>query len=75
MESNEKLNNVEFKKQLNQFIKFRGIDIVLHLKDGTVLELDKNRRMEGDIVIRNERDGNQHSIHIEEIIKADFFAA
>ncbi len=69
------LNDSEFKKQLQQYIGFRGIDIVLYLKDGTVLELDKNRRMEGDIVIKNERDGNPHSIHIDEILKADFFAA
>ena len=74
MEANEKLESLAFKKQLEQFIQFRGIDIVLYLKDGTVLELDKNRRMEGDIVIRNEQ-GSQYSIHIEEIVKADFYAA
>jgi hypothetical protein len=69
------LNSGEFKKQLQQYIGFRGIDIILYLKDGTVLELDKNRRMEGDVVIRNEKDGNLHSIHIDEILKADFYAA
>jgi hypothetical protein len=69
------LNSGEFKKQLQQYIGFRGIDIILYLKDGTVLELDKNRRMEGDVVIKNEKDGNLHSIHIDEILKADFYAA
>lgn len=69
------INDTEFKKQLQQFIQFRGIDIVLHLKDGSVLELDKNRKMEGDIVIRNSKDGQITTIHLEEIIKADFYAA
>ncbi|MBI41268.1 MAG: hypothetical protein CMF59_16855 [Leptospiraceae bacterium] len=65
----------DFKKQLRQYIQFRGIDIVLYLKDGSMVELDKNRRLEGDMVIRNQKDGNTDSIHVDEIIKADFFAA
>ena len=64
-----KLETNDFKKQLQQYIQFRGIDIILHLKDGSTMELDKNRKMEGDIVIRNSRDGKQNEIHIEEIIK------
>ena len=70
-----KLKTDAFKKQLQQYIQFRGIDIILYLKDGSTLELDKNRKMEGDIVIRNNRDGMQSQIHIEEIVKVDFFAA
>ncbi len=69
------LKSDEFRKQLEQFIQFRGIDILLHLKDGTQMELDKNRQMEGDVVIKNGRDGIKASVHIDEIIKADFFAA
>ncbi len=70
-----KLRTDDFKKQLQQYIQFRGIDIILYLKDGTTIELDKNRQMEGDVVIKNGRDGIQASFHIEEILKADFFAA
>tara|TARA_Y100001972_G_scaffold124163_1_gene172796 strand:- start:9907 stop:10029 length:123 start_codon:yes stop_codon:yes gene_type:complete len=40
-----------------------------------MVELDKNRRLEGDMVIRNQKDGNTDSIHVDEIVKADFFAA
>lgn len=69
------LHSGEFRKQLEQYIGFRGIDIVLYLKDGTTIELDKNRKMEGDVVIKNGRDGIQASVKIEEILKADFFAA
>ena len=70
-----KLHSSEFRKQLEQYIQFRGIDIVLYLKDGTTIELDKNRTLEGDVVLKNGRDGIQASVKIEEIIKADFFAA
>ncbi|MCB1324274.1 MAG: hypothetical protein H7A21_03280 [Spirochaetales bacterium] len=70
-----KLNSDHFKKQLQQFIQFRGIDIMLYLKDGTTIELDKNRQMDGDVVIKMGRDGVQASISLDEIVKADFFAA
>lgn len=70
-----KLAEKDFKKQLEQYIQFRGIDIVLYLKDGSTLELDKNRQIEGDVVIKNGRDGIERSIHLDEILKADFFAA
>ncbi len=70
-----KVTENEFKKQLEQYIQFRGIDIILHLKDGTVIELDKNRKMDGDIIIRNTREGRPENIHLDEIVKADFYAA
>ncbi|MBL8019750.1 MAG: hypothetical protein JNM27_08810 [Leptospirales bacterium] len=70
-----KLQDNEFKKQLEQYIQFRGIDIILHLKDGTVIELDKNRKIDGDIVIRHTREGKKEGIHLEDIVKADFYAA
>lgn len=65
----------DFKKQLRQYIEFRGIDIVLHLRNGTTIELDKNRQLEGDVVIKNGREGVVASVHIDDVLKADFFAA
>lgn len=70
-----KLKTNDFRKQLEQYIQFRGIDIILHMKDGSRVELDKNRRMEGDLVVRHDRAGTPVSVHIEEILKVDFFAA
>ncbi len=69
------LSTNSFKKQLEQFIKFRGIDIVLHLRDGSMLELNKNRQMEGDLIYKNGRDGIEMKIDVEEIVRADFYAA
>ncbi|HQI19334.1 MAG TPA: hypothetical protein PLW55_08315, partial [Leptospiraceae bacterium] len=62
-----KVTDNEFKKQLEQYIQFRGIDIILHLKDGTVIELDKNRKMDGDIIVRNTREGKRENIHLDEV--------
>jgi hypothetical protein len=64
----------KFKETLERYIGYRGIDIVLHLKDGNVVELDKNRIMDGEFVVGN-LDAGQIRIAIQEIKKADFFAA
>ncbi|TGK04193.1 hypothetical protein EHQ53_03325 [Leptospira langatensis] len=64
-----------FKNTLERYINYRGIDIILTLKDGTVIELDKNRRMDGDVVIKNGDFGIEATIEIAQIQKADFFAA
>lgn len=67
----------DFKNQLARYIQFRAIDIVLYLKDGSTVELDRNRTMEGDIVINGQRPAaaGVNQIHIDEIMKADFYAA
>jgi hypothetical protein len=67
----------DFKTRLAKYIQFRAIDIVLYLKDGTTIELDKNRTMEGDIVINGQKSTLSafHQIHVDEIMKADFYAA
>ncbi|WCL48071.1 hypothetical protein [Leptospira sp. GIMC2001] len=64
----------KFKETLERYIGYRGIDIVLHLKDGKVIELDKNRLMDGEFVVGHLEAG-QVRIAIQEIQKADFFAA
>ncbi len=65
----------KFKSTLERYINYRGIDIILTLKDGTVIELDKNRKMDGDVVIKNGAFGIEATIEISSIQKADFFAA
>ncbi|PJZ69497.1 hypothetical protein CH373_16250 [Leptospira perolatii] len=64
-----------FKRTLERYINYRAIDIILTLKDGTVVELDKNRRLDGDVVIKNGDFGIEATIEISKIQKADFFAA
>lgn len=64
----------KFKTTLERYIHYRGIDIVLHLKDGKSVELDKNRQMKDDVVIGNLAEGIVR-IPLAEIQSADFFAA
>jgi hypothetical protein len=74
--SEESMNQAEkFKNTLARYIDYRGIDIILHLKNGTVIELDKNRRLNGDVVIKNGKTGIVAQIEISEIQRAEFFAA
>lgn len=70
-----KMKDQDFRNQLRRFIPFRGIDIVLHLEDGSTLELDKNRQLEGDFIIKKNRSKTEMSIPLQDIIKADFYAA
>ena len=70
-----KLNEQDFKQQLRRFIPFRGIDIVLHLEDGSIMELDKNRQIEGDLILKKNRDAVESSIPIQEVVRAEFYAA
>ncbi len=65
----------QFKKVLSRYVNYRGIDIILYLKDGSIVELDKNRRIEGEGVIKNEREGVISRIELSDILKADFYAA
>ncbi|MCB1176379.1 MAG: hypothetical protein KDK36_02260 [Leptospiraceae bacterium] len=65
----------QFKKVLSRYVNYRGIDIVLYLKDGSIIELDKNRRLEGDCVIKNSKEGVTTKIDLANIRKAEFFAA
>lgn len=65
----------KFRETLERYINYRGIDIVLVLKDGTTIELDKNRKLDGDVIIRNGKEGIQARIEISEIKRADFYAA
>lgn len=65
----------EFRKVLARYVSFRGIDIVLYLKDGQIIELDKNRKIEGNFIIRSPKKGQIEKISLSQIRKAEFFAA
>ncbi|TGK08749.1 hypothetical protein EHO60_14310 [Leptospira fletcheri] len=65
----------KFRSTLERYINYRGIDIILTLKDGTVIELDKNRRIDGEFVIKNGQFGIEATIELREIQKAEFYAA
>lgn len=69
-------SQAKFYRLLHKYVTFRGIDIVLHLRDGRKIELDKNRYIEGGYIYkRNARQEIQLAIPLEDITKADFYAA
>ena len=70
-----KLSDQAFRERITRFIGYRGIDIVLFLKDGSSISLEKNRQIEGDYIHKQNRHGIEKSININDIIRADFYAA
>ncbi|MBW7858125.1 MAG: hypothetical protein H3C43_07530 [Leptonema sp. (in: Bacteria)] len=69
-----KLADREFMKQLDRYIQFRNIDIVLYMRDGSTVELAKNRRLDGRMIVVQNRQRNDDFIAIDDIHRAEFFA-
>ncbi|TGJ99339.1 hypothetical protein EHO59_15865 [Leptospira semungkisensis] len=65
----------KFKEQLERYVNYRGIDIILHLKDGSVVELDKNRRLIGEEIVYFPEKSSPSKISLTMIQKADLFVA
>ncbi|TGK13929.1 hypothetical protein EHO61_06925 [Leptospira fluminis] len=65
----------KFRDQLERYVNYRGIDIVLHLKDGSVVELDKNRRLVGEEIVYFPDKMNVSKVPLTMISKADLFVA
>lgn len=69
-----KLADREFMKQLDRYIQFRNIDIVLYMRDGSTVELAKNRRLDGRMIVIQNRQRGDDFIAIDDIHRAEFFA-
>ncbi|EPG75244.1 hypothetical protein LEP1GSC050_1537 [Leptospira broomii serovar Hurstbridge str. 5399] len=65
----------KFRDQLERYVNYRGIDIVLHLKDGSVVELDRNRRLVGEEIVYFPDKLNASKVPLTMISKADLFVA
>ena len=66
----------KFNRLLHKYVTFRGIDIILYLADGSIVELDKNRTIEGDFILKKDsRQQVEQAIRIADIRKAEFYAA
>ncbi|XDD48870.1 hypothetical protein AB3N59_10495 [Leptospira sp. WS92.C1] len=65
----------KFKSQLERYINYRGIDIVLHLKDGSRVELDRNRKMVGEQIVYFPSKNLSTSVALTSISRAEFFVA
>ncbi|MBM9577225.1 hypothetical protein JWG45_08680 [Leptospira sp. 201903070] len=65
----------KFKSQLERYINYRGIDIVLHLKDGSRVELDRNRKLVGEQIVYFPTKNLTNAVELASISRAEFFVA
>ncbi|PJZ52542.1 hypothetical protein [Leptospira adleri] len=65
----------KFKSQLERYINYRGIDIVLHLKDGSRVELDRNRKLVGEQIVYFPTKNLTSAVELTSISRAEFFVA
>ncbi len=67
--------NRDFKKMLKKYLGIKGLDIVIYLNDGKIIELEKNRHLvNNEIVIRDKRE-NELRIHLSSIKSVELYAA
>ncbi|MBP7584968.1 MAG: hypothetical protein KBA61_13080 [Spirochaetes bacterium] len=67
--------NNNFKKLLKKYISIKGLDIVVYLEDGKIIELNKNRALvKNEIVIRDKND-REYRIQLSAIRSVELYAA
>ena len=74
MKKSEKTSK-NFKLMLKKYIAIRGLDIIVFLKDGSEVELFKNREIIDDIIITLENGKSEKRISLSDIKSVDMFAA
>jgi len=70
----KKARSNDFIKQLKKYISIKGLEIVIHLVNGEVIELQNNVRLEkNNIIVRNKN--REFHIPISDIKSIDLYAA
>jgi len=64
-----------FITMLKKYITIRGLDIIVILKDGSEIELFKNREIIDDAIITLEKGKGERKINLSDIKSVDLFAA
>jgi hypothetical protein len=64
-----------FLKLLKHYIDIKGLDIVVYLKNGMTVELNKNRVLEKNQIIMFDRHNREIRINIDDVQSVDMFAA
>ena len=65
----------DFKTMLKKYLAIRGLDIIVVLKDGTEIELFKNREIIDDVIVTLENGKDEKKISLSDIKTVDMFAA
>jgi len=67
--------NNNFKKLLKKYISIKGLDIVVYLEDGKIIELHKNRALvKNEIIVRDKND-REYRIQLSTIRSVELYAA
>ena len=64
-----------FKTMLKHYLAIKGLDIIVYLKDGKTIELNKNRTLDKDCILITDRHNREIRIAINEIKSIDLYAA
>jgi hypothetical protein len=67
--------STSFKKQLKKYLDIKGLDIIVYLRTGGSIELNKNRKLIKDEIIVKDKQDREQRIHISSIKSIDFYAA
>ncbi|HOF14677.1 MAG TPA: hypothetical protein P5130_06395, partial [Spirochaetota bacterium] len=70
----KKTKSISFSKQLKKYISIKGLEMVIHLVNGEIIELHNNVRLEKNtIVVKNKN--NEFYIPLSDIKSIDLYAA
>ncbi|MBN2435409.1 MAG: hypothetical protein JXK07_09125 [Spirochaetes bacterium] len=65
---------MSFKEMLDKYISIKGLDIVVHLKDGKSIELNKNRDLIEDEIVMFDKKNLETRIAIPDVSSIDLYA-
>ena len=64
-----------FKKLLKKYLEIKGLDIIIYLNDGKIIELQKNRTLIKNEIVVIDKDSNKIRIPLNTIKYVDLYAA
>ncbi|TAL31361.1 MAG: hypothetical protein EPN93_18025 [Spirochaetes bacterium] len=64
-----------FKSQLKKYLAIKGLDIIVYLHNGSMMELNKNRALVKDEIVIYDKNNHEVRIPISLIKAVDMFAA
>ncbi len=65
----------DFKKLLQKYMDIKGLDIIVYLNNGLVIELQKNRSLVKDEIVVWDKISGEIRIHLSEIKSVELYAA
>ncbi len=68
-------NSKKFKKLLEKYLAIKGLDIVIYLNNGRMIELNKNRMLKKNSIIVVDKNNKETKIPLSKIKKVDLYAA